>query len=229
MEAKLCPDGSSVGRSGPKCEFTACLSPKPTADPTANWKTYTSTQFGFMFKYPNDWKGQTNEGLNNGQLSFWVDRCSGMCPDSINQQIHVLTFDNPSKLSVQEFLNQNSKLFLNAKGFERIDPVDGHDAMSILYPKGKYPTAIETLIENATNIIDVVCTTCGDNFDNQILSTFKFTDALSPTLSPAGMRFDCDGGNGCGCYGNGECKSNYCKKSKADSENAINAGVCQTP
>lgn len=24
MEAKLCPDGSYVGRSGPKCEFTPC-------------------------------------------------------------------------------------------------------------------------------------------------------------------------------------------------------------
>ena len=24
MEAKLCPDGSYVGRSGPKCEFAAC-------------------------------------------------------------------------------------------------------------------------------------------------------------------------------------------------------------
>jgi hypothetical protein len=24
MEAKLCPDGSSVGRSGPNCEFSAC-------------------------------------------------------------------------------------------------------------------------------------------------------------------------------------------------------------
>jgi hypothetical protein len=24
MEAKLCPDGSSVGRSGPKCEFLPC-------------------------------------------------------------------------------------------------------------------------------------------------------------------------------------------------------------
>ena len=25
-EAKICPDGSSVGRSGPKCEFAACPS-----------------------------------------------------------------------------------------------------------------------------------------------------------------------------------------------------------
>lgn len=24
QEAKLCPDGSSVGRSGPKCEFASC-------------------------------------------------------------------------------------------------------------------------------------------------------------------------------------------------------------
>jgi len=24
MEAKICPDGSTVGRSGPKCEFSPC-------------------------------------------------------------------------------------------------------------------------------------------------------------------------------------------------------------
>jgi hypothetical protein len=24
LEAKLCPDGSSVGRTGPNCEFAAC-------------------------------------------------------------------------------------------------------------------------------------------------------------------------------------------------------------
>ena len=24
MEAKMCPDGSNVGRSGPNCEFAAC-------------------------------------------------------------------------------------------------------------------------------------------------------------------------------------------------------------
>lgn len=29
MEAKICPDGSAVGRSGPKCEFSPCPTPKP--------------------------------------------------------------------------------------------------------------------------------------------------------------------------------------------------------
>lgn len=30
MEAKICPDGTSVGRTGPNCEFAAC--PNPSAD-----------------------------------------------------------------------------------------------------------------------------------------------------------------------------------------------------
>lgn len=66
MEAKICPDGSSVGRSGPNCEFTPCpqstisqTSPTPTTiqtstitDPTASWKTYTNTKNGYSLKYP---------------------------------------------------------------------------------------------------------------------------------------------------------------------------------
>src|SRR4051812_48908440 len=48
MEAKQCPDGSYVGRSGPKCEFAAC----PAV--TSNWKTYTDTRYGFELKYPQD-------------------------------------------------------------------------------------------------------------------------------------------------------------------------------
>ncbi|MBU3901639.1 hypothetical protein KKF25_03270, partial [Patescibacteria group bacterium] len=45
MEAKLCPDGSSVGRTGPNCEFAKCdsvfVSPSAT---TADWWTYKNEQ-----------------------------------------------------------------------------------------------------------------------------------------------------------------------------------------
>jgi hypothetical protein len=37
MEAKLCPDGSYVGRTGPHCEFAAC----PTATSAASTSTVT--------------------------------------------------------------------------------------------------------------------------------------------------------------------------------------------
>ena len=36
MEAKLCPDGSYVGRSGPKCEFAACPGSTSTTTPATN-------------------------------------------------------------------------------------------------------------------------------------------------------------------------------------------------
>ena len=31
LEAKICPDGSSVGRTGPNCDFAACPSQSPTS------------------------------------------------------------------------------------------------------------------------------------------------------------------------------------------------------
>jgi hypothetical protein len=39
QEAKICPDGSAVGRMGPNCEFAAC----PTAAPAATTTTTTTT------------------------------------------------------------------------------------------------------------------------------------------------------------------------------------------
>lgn len=48
QEAKLCPDGSYVGRTGPKCEFTAC----PNESGNDLWKTATDSQSGISFKYP---------------------------------------------------------------------------------------------------------------------------------------------------------------------------------
>lgn len=72
-EAKVCEDGTSVGRSGPNCEFDACpvvsATPETTPDPTADWKTYTNTEIGFSFKFPSEWKMQTGIA-NSGLISL---------------------------------------------------------------------------------------------------------------------------------------------------------------
>jgi hypothetical protein len=47
MEAKMCPDGSSVGRSGPKCEFAPC----------PEGVVYTNSQYGLRVALPSSWKG----------------------------------------------------------------------------------------------------------------------------------------------------------------------------
>lgn len=69
QDAKLCPDGSYVGRTGPQCEFTPC----PTSavkDETIGWKTYTGTvgQIQYQVSYPEDWRvvEQTDGGVGFG-------------------------------------------------------------------------------------------------------------------------------------------------------------------
>lgn len=52
LEAKVCPDGSSVGRTGPDCSFAPC--PDTTTNPHADWKTFNDTKAHVSFQYPND-------------------------------------------------------------------------------------------------------------------------------------------------------------------------------
>ena|SRR3990170_8270888 len=72
MDVKICPDGSSVGRSGPNCEFARCPTPKPSpsstpSDETSNWKTYTNKIKGYLIKYPNEW--QVSEDILTSDFS----------------------------------------------------------------------------------------------------------------------------------------------------------------
>ena len=50
MEAKLCPDGSSVGRAGPNCEFASC---PEVINNNPGWKTFSDDKQGISFQYPD--------------------------------------------------------------------------------------------------------------------------------------------------------------------------------
>jgi len=51
MEAKVCPDGSSVGRSGPNCEFTPC----PVSSISVQ-KMYEGRLNPFTLNYPSTYE-----------------------------------------------------------------------------------------------------------------------------------------------------------------------------
>jgi len=65
LEAKQCPDGSSVGRMGPSCQFAACpealkVTQSTTPIPSnpseiTEWKTYTFKTDNFSIEYPSSW------------------------------------------------------------------------------------------------------------------------------------------------------------------------------
>ena len=48
MDAKLCSDGSYVGRQGPSCEFALC----PGEAESGVWKIFADTDTGISFSYP---------------------------------------------------------------------------------------------------------------------------------------------------------------------------------
>lgn len=52
MEAKQCPDGSYVGRTGPSCEFAPCPGEPNETNISSEWKTYSDPAKGITFQYP---------------------------------------------------------------------------------------------------------------------------------------------------------------------------------
>lgn len=49
QEAKQCPDGSYVSRTGPNCEFAEC------PNDLINWRSYTNLENTFSINYPGTW------------------------------------------------------------------------------------------------------------------------------------------------------------------------------
>ncbi len=57
LEAMLCPDGTSVGRSGPNCSFAPCPSPREASSSAdfSNWIMYSDKEYSINLLYPPSW------------------------------------------------------------------------------------------------------------------------------------------------------------------------------
>jgi hypothetical protein len=71
LEAKICPDGSSVGRTGPNCEFAPCPAQQPTTIPAQILPTKPISTINPTLKPviitpidTSDWKNVENNGIN---------------------------------------------------------------------------------------------------------------------------------------------------------------------
>lgn len=77
QDAKACPDGSYVSRTGSNCDFAACPekktnNEKPAID-SSGWKTYRNEQQGFEFAYrPVDYHVRVNEYGNSKWFQMQV-------------------------------------------------------------------------------------------------------------------------------------------------------------
>ena len=154
------------------------------ADQFADWKTYTNSQYGFVFKYPNDWTINTSEksvSLNSPERIKLMDV---EVPDNFDFSVieksssqDVVSFSN--SIDNGWFTHYKSQISLkvddrSAIKFDDIsDSVPSQPPIAVLVDAGAYSVLLRdngSLSENGKilekNPIDI--------FDG-ILSTFKFT------------------------------------------------------
>jgi len=68
VETKTCPDGTSVSRIAPSCEFAPCQTSIDAA--TSDWKLYTSPSGDYTIKYPLAWS--VDETHSNATKVFFI-------------------------------------------------------------------------------------------------------------------------------------------------------------
>ncbi len=111
LEAKVCPDGTSVGRVPPSCEFAACpgtntntaanvnaVTNTNTGVVPADWKTYTNETYGFRLKYPPTWTSRSPAYGGASSTTGQSQHVLGLSPGSFNGDWAVLVTVNPGAI-----------------------------------------------------------------------------------------------------------------------------------
>jgi len=195
MDVKTCLDGSSVGRSGPNCEFAPCpaakLSPTP-ADETTNWKTYTNKKYGFELRYPAEWNITENSDRDPNIIEIYPSNekiSNAESSESPFTEIRIVIKDNPRALSYKDFALEEEKAMYASGDFistlkfggsisvggVQTEIVTGHlptwSTKGVYLPyKDKMYTILASNSEGRSDVQKMI----EEKFD-EIISTFKFT------------------------------------------------------
>lgn len=186
LEAKVCPDGASVGRTGPDCEFAACPSTatstvgnsnaSSTASAADVWKRYVNKQYGFTVDFP-----PFLEFLEN--------------PVTPEQYLYSVSFENPLAAKIEggkkivfnvSVFKDNAQLLDAFKSLTLDDmgkvSIGGYEAKKLFAPKGRVLSVTEaTVYTIAAKNVSLIF--YGADFSEvsdaamaKILSSFAFAD-----------------------------------------------------
>ncbi len=186
MEAKICPDGSTVGRTGPNCEFTPCPTESVEID-TSNWKTYRNERYGFEFKYPKDWTNITKDYVEKQYIfsnsielnSIEIEKGGIFFNLTIGSDINL--FDALYKLKPMEKFDRNLVIYKKISNLIIGEfPAVKYSVNRSAIPASFLPMGDGILIKKADITFHFVFMGLpeilqkNEFISNQILSTFKF-------------------------------------------------------
>ncbi len=160
--------------------------PSPTPNPTADWKTYTNTKYGYTIKYPENTKIDTNL---DAAITF--SRNITPKPGGGGQGVccGMTIYFRPYGYIVNYSVSKDTT-------------INGYTAKLVNHATYNHSVYINN--PNKTNSIEVSISTGAaiepyDNEDfqtfNQILQTFKFTES-SPSLNTTSPKIACEQSGG---------------------------------
>lgn len=162
-----------------------------TADPTANWKTYTNTKYGFSFKYPKDWVieeepvkkqgiliwsaegyAQLEEGRNNDYGRSYIPEVFINYYDNILVEPENVSSNMGAK-TLDEYVVKNIDIVNEEK-------IDFASQKAYAAQWGGMGISYAILAEHNQNIIELRFNADGDGSDlslgqKKIISSFQFT------------------------------------------------------
>lgn len=146
--------------------------PFPTPNPTADWKTYANDQFGFEFKCPPTSIHTTHESTKDGiKLPYSLENCS----DKQNLvSIAVMKMINREKFTLDGKTKELSGAFLKPVDY-RESYLDGKK-MIVYRVQNSFDQIESSAAEIALDDKYISIHGYSQNYFDQILSTFKFTD-----------------------------------------------------
>lgn len=185
-EAKVCPDGSIVGRSGPACEFADC----PDEEDISSWKTYRNETHSFEIKYPSSWDELKYDPIYNYGDNAVLLRAEGESRGGLK-----ISIDNvfSSNQTLEQFLGGPSKNVIETRSVtiagssaiqrKEFFEVAGFTTLTTYLKRGEwlyqfqlephYPGDLESYEES---YISQSYTLEQEKIYNQILSSFKFVE-----------------------------------------------------
>lgn len=174
--------GGGVGHSFPVArDSDQTTSPTLTPDPTANWKTYTNTEFGFSFKYPKqltisekrskeEIKDFVIDGGTTNVIDYEYRFSTGKIVNGVEEVsgFSISIFPTSGKTIGQEFSGEN------AMGVIGVTPIDKRGADEAAHVTNIQANVVYRKGNNFFEVGGLQVIGIPSDFE-QILSTFKFT------------------------------------------------------
>lgn len=110
MDAKVCPDGSAVGRTGPSCEFSTC--PLPNAE---------DAQIGLGFVIPEGYRSNADAIGADPELRVVLDKQGA---GSIPHNIVIRRFDIPEGGTAEDVMVAQTMFETSGMQAESMDELD---------------------------------------------------------------------------------------------------------